>query len=74
MFGQYILTEEVFAQLEEDIRKSDAEGNSTKEIELTAALEAVRQKSGMIGVRLNGVMYDMGNPVALSRCVQEYAK
>jgi UTP-glucose-1-phosphate uridylyltransferase/galactokinase len=74
VFGQYILTEEVFAQLEEDIRKSDAEGNSTKEIELTAALEAVRQKSGMIGVRLNGVMYDMGNPVALSRCVQEYAK
>ena len=74
VFGQYILTEEVFAQLEEDIRKSDAEGNSTKEIELTAALEAVRQKSGMIGVRLNGVMYDMGNPVALCRCVQEYAK
>ena len=74
VFGQYILTEEVFAQLEEDIRKSDAEGNSTKEIELTAALEAVRQKSGMIGVRLNGVMYDMGNPVALSRCVQEYTK
>ena len=67
VFGQYILTEEVFAQLEEDIRKSDAEGNSTKEIELTAALEAVRQKSGMIGVRLNGVMYDMVNPVALSR-------
>lgn len=74
VFGQYILTEEVFAQLEEDIRQSDAEGNSTKEIELTAALEAVRQKSGMIGVRLNGVMYDMGNPVALCRCVQEYAK
>ena len=74
VFGQYILTEEVFAQLDEDIRQSDAEGNSTKEIELTAALEAVRQKSGMIGVRLNGVMYDMGNPVALCRCVQEYAK
>lgn len=74
VFGQYILTADVFDQLDEDIRRSDAEGSSSKEIELTAALEAVRQKSGMMGMRLNGVMYDMGNPVALRRCVQEYAK
>ena len=73
VFGQYILTPEVFQQLAADIRQADKEG-SGREIELTAALEAVRQKSGMIGVRLNGVMYDMGNPNALRRCILEYSK
>jgi UTP-glucose-1-phosphate uridylyltransferase/mevalonate kinase len=74
VFGQYILTPEVFEQLAADICKSDAEGNRTKEIELTAALEAVRQKSGMIGIRLNGVMYDMGNPKALRRCILQFSE
>ena len=73
VFGQYILTPDVFAQLADDIRQADAEGSS-REIELTSALEAVRQRSGMMGVRLNGVMYDMGNPTALRRCVTNYAK
>ena len=74
VFGQYIITPEVFEQLASDIQKADAAGDTTKEIELTAALEAVRQKSGMIGVRLDGVMYDMGNPTALRRCVSEFAR
>ena len=74
VFGQYILTPEVFAQLDNDIKQADAEGDTCREIELTAALEAVRQKSGMMGVRLNGVMYDMGNPKALRRCVSHFAK
>ena len=72
VFGQYILTPDVFAQLASDIAAADETGDTTKEIELTAALEAVRQKSGMIGVRLNGTMYDMGNPKALSRCIIEF--
>ncbi len=74
VFGQYILTPEVFAQLEADIQKADAEDDHSREIELTAALEAVRQKSGMMGVRLKGTMYDMGNPTALRRCVEQFAK
>ena len=73
VFGQYILTPEVFAQLEADIKQADANGDHTREIELTSALEAVRKKSGMIGIRLKGAMYDMGNPNALRRCVEEYA-
>ena len=72
VFGQCILTPDVFAQLASDIAAADEAGDTTKEIELTAALEAVRQKSGMIGVRLNGTMYDMGNPKALSRCISEF--
>ena len=74
VFGQYVLTPDVFAQLEADIRKADEEGDTTREIELTAALEAVRQKSGMIGVRLKGTMYDMGNPTALRNCVRYFSK
>ena len=72
VFGQYILTPEVFDQLEADIKKADGDWDLTREIELTAALEAVRQKSGMMGVRLKGTMYDMGNPDALRQCVQCY--
>ena len=72
VFGQYILTPEVFAQLAKDIEKADKEGDAQREIELTSALEAVRQNNGMIGVRLDGVMYEMGNPKALRRCVREY--
>ncbi|MBO6192342.1 MAG: hypothetical protein J6N98_08095 [Prevotella sp.] len=74
VFGQYILTPEVFAQLASDIAQADAAGDTTKEIELTAALEAVRQQSGMMGVRLNGTMFDMGNPKALRRCIQQFAE
>ena len=73
VFGQYILTPEVFAQLHEDIMKKEIDGDHVSEIELTSALEAVRQRSGMMGVRLRGRMFDMGNPAALTRCVEEYA-
>ena len=73
VFGQYILTPEVFTQLHEDIMKKEIDGDHVSEIELTSALEAVRQRSGMMGVRLKGRMFDMGNPAALTRCVEEYA-
>ena len=74
VFGQYILTPEVFAQLHEDIMQKELEGDHVTEIELTSALEAVRQRSGMMGVRLQGRMYDMGNPDALRKTVQEFSK
>ena len=73
VFGQYILTPEVFSQLHEDIMQREIDGDHVAEIELTSALEAVRKRSGMIGIRLKGRMYDMGNPEALRRCVEEYA-
>ena len=73
VFGQYILTPEVFEQLAADIQQSDLEGGS-REIELTSALDAVRQRSGMIGVRLNGKSFDMGNPTTLQRCLETFSK
>jgi UTP-glucose-1-phosphate uridylyltransferase len=74
VFGQYILTPEVFSQLHEDIMQKEIDGDHVTEIELTSALEAVRQRSGMMGVRLEGRMFDMGNPGALVRTVQEFSK
>ena len=74
VFGQYILTPEVFSQLHEDIMQKEIEGDHVTEIELTSALEAVRKRSGMMGVRLQGRMFDMGNPTALVRAVEEYSK
>ena len=73
VFGQYILTPEVFEQLEQDILASDIAGDLTGEIELTVALDAVRQRSGMIGLRLKGERYDMGNPKALVETVVEFS-
>lgn len=72
VFGQYILTPEVFSQLHEDIMQKEIEGDHVTEIELTSALEAVRKRSGMVGVRLRGRMYDMGNPPALAKAIQEF--
>ena len=74
VFGQYILTPEVFGQLADDIAKADSEGDLLREIELTTALDAVRAKSGMMGVRLNGKMFDMGNPAALRNAVINYSQ
>jgi len=73
VFGQYVLTPEVFHQLEKDIREADEQGDHLREIELTAALDHVREEYGMMGVRLQGEMYDMGNPVALRQAVLKYS-
>lgn len=73
VFGQYILTPEVFDQLERDIRQADASGDQ-HEIELTSALDAVRRQIGMFGIRLKGERYDMGNPTALAATVRDFAQ
>ena len=54
--------------------QAELDEDHVREIELTAALEKVRQRSGMMGIRLNGRMYDMGNPTALVRAVEEFSK
>lgn len=71
VFGQYILTPEVFEQLREDTEKSI---DTSNEIELTSALDKVRARSGMIGVQLQGRMFDMGNNNAFITCVSNYSK
>lgn len=71
VFGQYILTSEVFKQLKENIEAKDF--NDKKEIELTTALEQVREKNGMIGVKLDGEMFDMGIPKTLKNTMYNFS-
>lgn len=71
VFGQYILTHDVFDRLAADIMAADA-ADDGREIELTAALDAVRKQAGMLGVRIQGRMFDMGNHAAFRTAVMEY--
>ena len=71
VFGQYILTPEVFEQLGADIANAT---DMDKEIELTSALDKVREKTGMIGIQLQGEMYDMGNYNALINCITNFSR
>lgn len=65
---------DVFEQLADDIRMADNTGEHEREIELTSALEAVRKRSGMIGLRIDGEMFDMGNPEAMRNAVLNFSK
>ena len=59
-FGSYILTKEVFAQLKDNINNNVV--NAKGEVELTTALEQVRQQNGFLGVILDGQVFDIGVP------------
>lgn len=59
VFGQYILTEDVYKVLEDNIRNNKL---SRGEIQLTDALEQVRAESGMMGCCIKGRSYDVGLP------------
>lgn len=70
-FGQYILTTEVFDELEKEIKSGlPSEGN---EYGLTAALEKVREKDGMYGFVPNGKSYDIGLPDSYRRTMWEFS-
>ncbi len=71
VFGQYVLTPEVYQQLKEDVANAHDDG---REIELTSALDKVRERYGMYGVRLDGEMFDMGKPDAFRDCIANFNK
>ena len=72
VFGQYILTPEVFEQLKKNIH--DGVVSERGEVELTTALEQVRQKDGLVGVQLDGDMFDMGIPEELRKTSYNFSK
>ncbi len=59
-FGSYIITPEVFTELGKMVE--DNVVSQRGEIELTTALERVREKYGLLGVRIQGQMFDIGVP------------
>lgn len=71
VFGQYILTPEVFENLEKNIKNNLLENN---EIQLTTALEQTRASSGMMGLVIDGKSFDVGLPQAYVKTVSEYGE
>lgn len=71
VFGQYILTKEVFEVLENDIRENRTSGG---EIQLTSALDKVRERIGMMGLLMDGRSYDIGLPEKYRQTLAEFGK
>ena len=72
-FGQYVLTPEVFSELEKQIIL-DRKPSEGKEYGLTAALEAVREKVGMYAFVPDGKSFDIGLPETYRETMQEFCR
>lgn len=65
-FGQYILTKEIYEELEKEIN----EGRKQKgEYQLTLALDAMRETIGLCAYLPDGASYDLGLPEAYRHTV-----
>lgn len=69
VFGQYILTPAVFKEIEKNINIGKTYNN---EYQLTDAFAALIDKSELFAVRLEGKMFDLGNPEAYYRTMLSY--
>ena len=68
-FGQYVITKEVYDELEKEI----SEGKKKKgEFQLTDALDAVKDKTGLYAFLPDGQSYDLGLPETYRQTVWEY--
>lgn len=72
-FGQYVLTPEVFEELDRQIRVvgKPSEG---KEFGLTAALDNIREKHGLFGFVPDGESFDIGLPDAYRDTVWRFSQ
>lgn len=71
-FGSYIITDEIFNRLDTAINENIV--NAKGEVELTDALDFVRENAGMMAYVVDGTSYDLGNPEAYRRTVSEFGK
>ncbi|MCM1381945.1 MAG: sugar phosphate nucleotidyltransferase, partial [Muribaculaceae bacterium] len=69
VFGQYILTKEIFETLQYEIDNNMSEHG---EIQLTTAIERARQRIGVMGLLINGVSYDTGIPEKYRQTFAEF--
>ena len=69
VFGQYVLTPEVFQLLERNVKTYQM---GMGEIELTSVLDEVRASSGMVGYLVNGKRYDIGIPEEYRKTLTEF--
>jgi len=71
VFGEYILTDEVFKVLRRNIKNEKREKG---EFQITSVLEEVRSKNGMTAFIPDGKMYDVGIPLAYKETFVEMSK
>jgi UTP-glucose-1-phosphate uridylyltransferase/galactokinase len=71
VFGQYILTPQIFDLLEEHIHQG---GKECGDIGLTPCLDRLRQDQGFMGCRINGKRFDIGIPEAYRRAVLDHQR
>jgi len=71
VFGEYILTNEVFKILNKNIKNNKKENG---EFQITSALDEAREKEGMIAFIPNGKMLDVGNVPAYKNTFIEKMK
>lgn len=71
VFGQYVLTPSVFAELDNNIRNNQT---SRGEFQLTDALDQVREKYGLYGYKPNGRSFDLGLPEAYRETMWEFGR
>jgi UTP-glucose-1-phosphate uridylyltransferase/galactokinase len=70
VFGQYVLPAAVFNELRRDV---DADRREAGEIQLTAALESLRRRQGVLGYRVAGKHYDTGLPLPYLEALNAFA-
>ena len=71
VFGQYVLSSNIFNYLEENIINNIREKG---EFQLTSCLDRLRQEEGFTGYMVQGKRYDIGIPVAYLESLGEFAR
>lgn len=69
VFGQYILTKEIFWELEKNIKENKLERG---EIQLTSAIDQTRAAIGVTGFVVDGQSFDIGLPDQYIKTVSSY--
>ncbi len=69
LFGQYILKPRIFDYLEENITHNLREWG---EFQLTSCIDRLRREDGLSGYLVKGRAYDIGNPEAYLRTLNEF--
>lgn len=69
IFGQYVLTPDIFDYLEENIGHNHREGG---EFQLTSCLDQLRREQGFTGVITKGRRFDIGTPEAYRQSIIDF--
>ena len=70
VYGQYVLTAEIFAILAEQIAANQRQRG---EFQLTSALAELSTQGRLLGFQVEGKHYDTGQPMAYVRSLAGYA-